>query len=127
MTLLLLKMSHIYCQTILLVIGMRKQTETPLHVLNCIKDSAYGYTVVRSLDSDVLILVIDLVAYGNLDSFTSLELRIEKGKKIRKIDGVEHVINIWSEETKGPNRTMIFHLGRLARKVCLHNNEMMLE
>ena len=76
-------------------------TQIPLHVLNCIKDSAYRHIVVESLDTDVLILLMDLVACGHLGTLTSLEFHTGKGKKFRKIDVVERVNSIGVRRSRG--------------------------
>ena len=76
-------------------------TQIPLHVLNCIKDSANQHIVVESLDTDVLILLMDLVACGHLGTLTSLEFHRGKGKKFRKIDVVERVNSIGVRRSRG--------------------------
>ena len=76
-------------------------TQIPLHVLNCIKNSAYRHIVVESLDTDVLILLMDLVACGHLGTLTSLEFHTGKGKKFHKIDVVERVNSIGVRRSRG--------------------------
>ena len=41
-------------------------TQIPLHVLNSIQECTLRHIVVESLDTDVLVLLIDLVAHGHL-------------------------------------------------------------
>ena len=74
-------------------------TQILLHVLQCISVSAYKHIDVYSLDTDVLILLMDLVSRGHLEALTSLTLYAGFGKakgksKIREtkvIDIIERV------------------------------------
>ena len=76
-------------------------SQIPLHVLHCIKDCAFRHIVVASPDTDVLVLLIDLVAHGRLETLTSLEFHTGKGNKFRKIDVVERVRSIGRQKCQG--------------------------
>ena len=41
-------------------------TQIPLHVLHSLKDSTYKHFDIYSVDTDVLVLLMDLVSYDNL-------------------------------------------------------------
>ena len=66
-------------------------TQIPLHVLHSIKESTYKHIDVISPDTDVLILLMDLVSRGDLGPLTSLVLKAGKGKQTKAIDAVERV------------------------------------
>ena len=57
----------------------------PLHVIDAIGDSSLGSTDVWSPDTDALILLMDLVAYGRLDAFTKFNFLTGNGDKNRSI------------------------------------------
>lgn len=61
-------------------------SQITFHVLHFIKDCVYKHIVVSSPDTDVLVLLIDLVAHGRLGSLTTLKFHTGKGNKFRKID-----------------------------------------
>ena len=61
-------------------------TLIPLHIIHCIRDPAFKYIEVESLDTDVLILLIDLVASGKLGAMTNLLLHAGKGNKRFSLD-----------------------------------------
>ena len=76
-------------------------TQIPLHVLHSISESMFKYIVVESLDTDVLALLMDLVANSHLGVLTSLILHTGTGKKARRIDVVERVESIGKAKCKG--------------------------
>ena len=73
-------------------------TQIPLHVLHSISDSTYKHIDVESLDTDVCILLMDLVSRSHLGALTSLILHTGKGKKI---DIVERVKTIGKLKSQG--------------------------
>ena len=66
-------------------------TMIPLHVIDAIGDSTLRDIDVWSPDTDVLILVMDLVACGRLGAFTKLNFLTGKGDKYRSINIRERV------------------------------------
>ena len=61
----------------------------PLHVIDAIGDSTLRDIDVWSPDTDVLILLMDLVAHGRLGAFTKLNFLTGKGDKYRSQRRVE--------------------------------------
>lgn len=76
-------------------------TMIPLHVLDSIRYSTIRDIDVWSPDTDVLILLIDLVAHGRLGSLTKLKFLTGKGNRYRSIDVLERVHSIGSAKSKG--------------------------
>ena len=73
----------------------------PLDVLEIICESRFKTIDVRSLDTDVLVLLMDLVANGNLESPTTLRFLTGKGAKYKAIDVCCRVSAIGVEKSKG--------------------------
>ena len=63
----------------------------PLHVIDAIGDSTLRDIDVWSPNTDVLILLMDLVARGRLGAFTKLKFLAGKGDKYRSINIRERV------------------------------------
>lgn len=76
-------------------------TLIPLHVLHAIGTSTVRNIDVWSPDTDVLILLLDLVANGRLGTFTKLQLLTGKGKNHRSINIPERVRAIGQEKCRG--------------------------
>ena len=76
-------------------------TLIPLHIIHCIRDSAFKYIEVESLDTDVLILLIDLVASGKLGAMTNLLLHAGKGNKRFSLDIKERVAALGLPKSRG--------------------------
>ena len=76
-------------------------TMIPLHVIDAIGDSTLRDIDVWSSDTDVLILVMDLVARGRLGAFTKLNFLTGKGDKYRSINIRERVSVIGREKCQG--------------------------
>ena len=73
-------------------------TMIPLHVIDAIGDSTLRDIEVWSPDTDVLILLMDLVTHGRLGAFNKLNLLTGKDDKYRKINIRERVsINGWEK------------------------------
>ena len=68
-------------------------TMIPLHVLDVLRETKLKDIDVWSPDTDVLILLIDMVAHGHLGEFTNLRFLTGKGAKYRAIDVPDQVIN----------------------------------
>jgi len=73
----------------------------PLHVLDAIRESRFSQIDVWSPDTDVLVLLMDLVANGHLKSPTTLQFLTGKGAKYRKIDVGDRVAAIGRQKSKG--------------------------
>ena len=76
-------------------------TLIPLHIIHCIREPAFKYIEVESLDTDVLILLIDLVASGKLGAMTNLLLRAGKGNKRFSLDIKERFAALGLPKTRG--------------------------
>ena len=59
----------------------------PLHVIDAVGDSSLRDIDVWSPNTDILILLMDLVAHERLDAFTKLNFLTGKGDKYRSITG----------------------------------------
>ena len=66
-------------------------TLIPLHVILSIEECTYREVDVWSPDTDVLVLLMDLVSRGHLGALTKLKLLTGKGAKHREIDICERV------------------------------------
>ena len=66
-------------------------TLIPLHVLLSIQECTFREVHVWSPDSDVLVLLIDLVSHNHLGAMTQLKFLTGKGAKYREIDVLERV------------------------------------
>ena len=64
-------------------------TQIPLHVLHSLKDSTYKHFDIYSVDTDVLVLLMDLVSYDNLGQSTDIILHAGKAKKPKPIDVIK--------------------------------------
>ncbi len=73
----------------------------PLHVLDTVKDTTVKDLYVSSADTDVLILLMDLVAYGRLGALTDIHFLTGKGTKSCSIDVCERVCAIGQEKCQG--------------------------
>ena len=82
---------------------MRRQTDTviPLHVIDAISDSTLREIGVWSPDTDVLILLMDLVAHGRVGALTKIKFLTGKGNTFRSINIRECVSTIGQEKCKG--------------------------
>lgn len=76
-------------------------TMIPLHVLDVLRETKQKDIDVWSPDTDVLILLIDLVACGHLGEFANLRFLTGKGAKYRAIDIPDRVSAIGAERAKG--------------------------
>ena len=69
-----------------------------LHIIDAIGDSSLRGIDVWSPDTDVLILLVDLVAHGRLGAFTKLNFLTGKGDNYRSINIRERVSVIGREK-----------------------------
>ena len=76
-------------------------TMNPLQVIDAIGDSTLRDTDVWSPDTDVLILLVDLVTHGRLGAFTRLNSLTGKGDKYRSINIRERVHNFTGADWGG--------------------------
>ena len=76
-------------------------TQIPLHVLHSLKDSTYKHFDIYSVDTDVLVLLMDLVSRDNLGQSTNIILHAGKAKKPKLIDVVKRVNCIGKEKSQG--------------------------
>ena len=92
----------------------------PLHVIDAIGDSTLRHIDVWSPDTDVLILLMNLVAHGRLGAFTKLNILTGKGDKYRSINIREcH----WAREVSRSDWFSLLHRRRLGREICWHLKE----
>ena len=61
-------------------------TLIPLHVIYCLRENTFRVIHVRSPDTDVFILLIDLISNNHLGTLTELILFTRTGAKYREID-----------------------------------------
>ena len=73
----------------------------PLHVIDAIKGTTVKDVYVSSPDTDVLILLMDLVSNGHLGALTKLHFLTRKGAKFRSINVCERVTVIGQEKCQG--------------------------
>ena len=75
----------------------------PLHVIDAISDSTLRAIDVWSPDTDVLILLMDLMANGRFGALTKLKLLTGKGNKYCSINIRECVSTIGQKKCQGLN------------------------
>ena len=76
-------------------------TMIPMHVINAVKDSPFKDIDVWSPDTDVLILLMDLVAHDRISGLTKLKLVTGIGNKVRSINIPERVAAIGHHKCQG--------------------------
>ena len=76
-------------------------TMIPLHVPDVLRETKLKDIDVWSPDTDVLILLIDLVAHGHLGEFNNLRFLTGKRAKYRAFDVPDRVSAIGTERDKG--------------------------
>ena len=69
----------------------------PLHAIVAIGDSTLRDIDVWSPDTDVLIVLMDLVAHGRLGAFTKLNFLTGKGDKYRSIN-IRELVSVFGQE-----------------------------
>ena len=76
-------------------------TQIPMHILNSLSDSTYKHIDVYSPDTDVLVLLMDLVSHGHVGPLTNLLLHAGKGRDQKVIDIVNRVSCIGQVKCQG--------------------------
>ena len=76
-------------------------TQIPLHIINSLGDSTYKHFDIYSVDTDVLVLLMDLVSRDNLGPSTNIILHAGKSTRPKAIDIVNRVNTIGKEKSQG--------------------------
>ena len=82
-------MNHILLTNLRIHGHEEADTQIPLHALHSLKDSTYKHIDFSSVDTDVLVLLMDLVSYDNLGQSTDIIHHAGKAKKPKPIDVVK--------------------------------------
>ena len=76
-------------------------TQIPLHVIHSLRDSTHKHFDIYSIDTDVLVLLMDLVSRDNLGPSTNVILHAGKSKTPKPIDVVKRVDSIGKQKSQG--------------------------
>ena len=76
-------------------------TQIPLHVLRVLRESTYKHIDVFSPDTDVLVLLIDLVSRGHIGALTNIILHAGKYNSPKDIDVVQRVHALGKRKAQG--------------------------
>ena len=76
-------------------------TQIPLHIVDALSESSYKHIDIYSTDTDVLVLLIDLVSSEIVGPLTNVIMHAGKGRALKPIDVVDRVKSIGMERSRG--------------------------
>ena len=76
-------------------------TQIPLHIIRVLRESTYKHIDVFSPDTDVLVLLVDLVSRGHVGALTNIILHAGKYKIPKDIDVVQRVDALGKRKAQG--------------------------